>query len=151
MIRASLSLMTSKMSFMASFAVDFPIWSIVQRQRVQPFVATNTSWAGLMKRFSFGIKGFSMKHCSSTSKARYISLHFDCLWITYQIIPRKRKVVVESYIFCIVINVLFILFFVFGLKKKRKKIMQLKWPKYQKPKEKNMGWMKYKWTFFTIA
>ena len=25
-----------------------------------------------------------------------------------------------------------------------KKITQLKWPKYQKPKDKNMGWMKHK-------
>ena len=30
--------------------------------------------------------------------------------------------------------------------KNGKKIKQLKWPKYQKPKDKNMGWMKHKWT-----
>ena len=29
-------------------------------------------------------------------------------------------------------------------RKKRKKITQLKWPKYQKPKDKNMGWTKLK-------
>ena len=28
------------------------------------------------------------------------------------------------------------------MEKNRKKIMQLKWPKYQKPKDENMGWMK---------
>ena len=31
--------------------------------------------------------------------------------------------------------------------KKGKKIMQLKWPKYQKPKDKNMGWAKHLFTF----
>ena len=29
-------------------------------------------------------------------------------------------------------------------KKNRKKITQLKWPKYQKPKDKNLGWTKHK-------
>ena len=28
--------------------------------------------------------------------------------------------------------------------KNGKKIMQLKWPKYQKPKDENMGWTKQK-------
>ena len=34
----------------------------------------------------------------------------------------------------------------------RKKITQLKWPKYQKPKDKNMGWTKHKkkFCFFRI-
>ena len=27
--------------------------------------------------------------------------------------------------------------------KNRKKITQLKWPKYQKPKDENMGWLKH--------
>ena len=29
--------------------------------------------------------------------------------------------------------------------KNRKKITQLKWPKYQKPKDKNKGWTKHSW------
>ena len=34
--------------------------------------------------------------------------------------------------------------------KPRKKIVQLKWPKYQKPKEENMGWTKHKFLQNTI-
>ena len=30
-------------------------------------------------------------------------------------------------------------------KKTRKKITQLNWPKYQKPKDKHMGWTKHNW------
>ena len=30
--------------------------------------------------------------------------------------------------------------------KKRKKITQIKWSKYQKPKDENVGWTKYKWS-----
>ena len=32
--------------------------------------------------------------------------------------------------------------------KNGKKITNLKWPKYQKPKNENMGWTKHKWHFW---
>ena len=69
-VRRWLAFMASKIVLMATFAINFPVWSTVQGQGIQSFAAADACWTGFVKSLTLGpnlkIHKVCMYVCSCT-------------------------------------------------------------------------------------